>query len=334
MAEFIFFSDTHLGLDEPQKPRSSRLRRGPDFFANFHRVLDEARRRRVAGVIHGGDLFFRSKVPQPIVDRVYEDIHEFLESGIPLFLVPGNHERSRLPVSLFLAHPLLNIFHEPRTVVLPLNEGLLAVGGFPSVRNGIRDTFLANVASTGLLSTKADFRLLCMHQTTEGAHVGPGHFVFRGGPDVIPLSVLPSGIDGVLAGHIHRRQIHSYPDPTTGRAIPILFPGSIERTSFAERGETKGYFLLRIGRPSTSGCLEWEFQELPARPMVVLPDLPAIAPHQLTDWLRQQLRNCPERAIIRFRIPTGFEQAYQDCRNLFPPDAIIEYRNDHHRSEA
>ena len=54
----LFLSDTHLGFDEPLRPRSPRPHRGPDFFATFHRVLEVARAERPDAVVHGGDLFY------------------------------------------------------------------------------------------------------------------------------------------------------------------------------------------------------------------------------------------------------------------------------------
>jgi DNA repair exonuclease SbcCD nuclease subunit len=50
---------------------------------------------------------------------------------------------------------------------------------------------------------------------------------------------------------------------------PVFYPGSIERTSFAEKDEPKGYLILEFetGGASTGTLRIWTFQELPARPM-------------------------------------------------------------------
>ena len=111
----VFFSDTHLGFDDPVRPRTRKIRRGPDFFANFRVVLDHARSTRADLVVHGGDFFFRSKVPASVVERAYLGLLEFAESGIPIVIVPGNHERSVLPPSMFLNHPQIHVFDRPRT---------------------------------------------------------------------------------------------------------------------------------------------------------------------------------------------------------------------------
>ena len=50
----------------------------------------------------------------------------------------------------------------------------------------------------------------------------------------------------VLSGHIHRFQVLT--KDLWGRPIkiPILYPGSIERTSFAEKDEPKGYLKVEL----------------------------------------------------------------------------------------
>src|SRR3972149_3199831 len=101
----VFIIDTHLGFDYPIRPRVPMRRRGDDFFANFQYVLDYAVRTRPDMVVHGGDLFFRTRVPQRVVDMAYAQLSAFAQSNIPLLLVPGNHERSRLPTSLWLTDP-------------------------------------------------------------------------------------------------------------------------------------------------------------------------------------------------------------------------------------
>ena len=64
----LIVADTHIGFDQPVRPRVARRRRGPGFFASFRRVLAEAVERRVDLIVHCGDLLFRSKVPEAIVD--------------------------------------------------------------------------------------------------------------------------------------------------------------------------------------------------------------------------------------------------------------------------
>jgi exonuclease SbcD len=254
----IFCSDTHLGFDHPIRPRSERVQRGPDFFANFQRVLDYAQRTAADLVVHGGDFFFRSRVPAVIVDRAYQMLLEFVACGIPIAIVPGNHERSELPPSLFLNHPLIRVFDRPRTHRFEFDGASLAVSGFPYLRR-VRAHFRTAVEESGSDCVPADHRILCVHHAVDGAVVGPAGFTFHGAADVIAADQLPERINCVLAGHIHRHQVLDH-------RVPVVYCGSIERTSFAERGETKGFCELIFRRKAT--VPEVLFHELPTRPMV------------------------------------------------------------------
>jgi exonuclease SbcD len=297
----LFLADTHLGFDQPVRPKVKRRRRGPDFLANFRRVLAAAVEQRVDLVLHGGDLFFRSRVPESIVDLVYAELLAFADHGIPLVIVPGNHERSRLPTSLFLQHPNIHVFDAPTTFRFDLGGARVALAGFPCVRNGVRADFRQLLAATGLNDTPADVRLLCLHQIIEGTTVGPSGFTFRSGHDVIPQRDLPGSCHAVLAGHIHRHQILQVKGDGD-RPLPVIYPGSIERTSFAEADETKGYCRL-VFSPSSGN--DWtldrnEFVPLPARPMVTV-DLPVkLAPAGVAGFLAEVVREIPADAVLRF----------------------------------
>lgn len=309
-ARILLCADTHLGFDEPVRPRVEKRRRGPDFFANFQRVLDHARDSGADLVIHGGDLFFRSRVPGVIVDRVYGMLLSFAGHGIPFLIVPGNHERSVLPTSLFLSHSSIHVLTKPQTRVFELSGTRIAVAGFPCAREEVRRRFRSLVAETGLAGIEADVRFLCLHQAVEGARVGPADYTFRHGDDVVPSADLPPEVDAVLAGHIHRRQIlvHRRPD---GSPLPVVYPGSIERTSFAERCEPKGFYELTVGDPGPDGRrrLDFEFVSLPARPMedVVLGN--DIDPRGVREFLQSRLAGLDPDSIVRLSCGEGLSSA-------------------------
>ena len=93
----LLVSDTHLGFDLPSRPRVERLRRGPDFFACFARALEPALRGEADVVVHGGDLLYRSRVPASLVSLALRPLLQVADAGVPVILVPGNHERSAIP---------------------------------------------------------------------------------------------------------------------------------------------------------------------------------------------------------------------------------------------
>jgi len=179
---------------------------------------------------------------------------------VPVLLVPGNHERSRLPYPLLALQDGLHLFERPRTVVLEARGVRVAFAGFPFTHQ-IRRRFAEVLAAAAARETDpADVRVLCMHQCVEGATCGPRHFTFRFGDDVIRAGDLPRDVAVTLCGHIHRHQVLR----PRGQP-PVIYAGSIERTSFAEAPETKGYVVLELAR---SGLGPFQFRPLPTRPMV------------------------------------------------------------------
>jgi len=267
----LLFADTHLGFDYPIRPRIERRRRGYDFFSNFDLILQYAIDNKIDIVVHGGDLFFRTKIPGRIVSMVYERLLKFAEHGIPIFIVPGNHESSRLPESLLTQHPNIYIFSKAETYTLSIKGVKVSLSGFPFVRHNIRDKFNSIVNKLNDNSIPADIKLLCMHQAVEGAQVGPSNFTFRNGQDVIRIKDLPLYFNCLLCGHIHHMQILPKNFMNTNRIPPLIYPGSIERTSFAEKDEDKGFFKINFYNDGEVWNLnKLEFVKLPARPMVDL----------------------------------------------------------------
>jgi DNA repair exonuclease SbcCD nuclease subunit len=251
----LLLADTHLGL--PPRP-------GVDHFSSFQRALAPAFRGEVDLVVHGGDVFFRSRVKPGLVLRGFEPLKRLADSGVPVVVVPGNHERSAIPYPLLAAHPGIHIFDRPRTFTLKLRGIDVAMAGFPNERDNIRARFAGLMEQTGWRSSPPEIRLLCMHQTVEGATVGPAGYTFRQAPDVIPGLAIPSGFCAVLSGHIHRHQLLTADLQRRALAAPVFYPGSTERTSSAERNEAKGYMIVKLAADSCRGgrVSAWSFQPL------------------------------------------------------------------------
>jgi DNA repair exonuclease SbcCD nuclease subunit len=297
--KILFFADSHLGYDHPIRATAKTRRRGPDFFRNFDHVLNTATKEKVDLVIHGGDLFDRSQVHSSIVNKAYDQLFAFADGGIPLILIPGNHDRSTLPSSLFLQHPNLHIFFEPQVFSIPLKNQRFHIGGFPFIRNiGEEISTVLRDLENQLPSSGTS--ILCMHQAIQGATVGPGNYRFQSGPQVISRKELESRFHLYLSGHIHRHQILSIPD-SSGTKL-FVYPGSIERTSFAEREEEKGFVLLEYQGKSTPRIT---FQPLPSRPMQILKIADEeIKRFQLEALLTEKLATIHPESVLQIDSPT------------------------------
>jgi len=202
VVRILLLADTHLGFDDPARPRVQRRRRGPDFFAAFERALRPARLGEVDLVVHGGDLLYRSRVPARLVDMAFAPLRKVADAGIPVFLVPGNHERSHIPYPILAVHPEIHVFDRPRTFMARAKGLSIALAGFPYCREGVRERFATLVADTGIERARADIRLLCVHHCFEGATVVPNDFTFRYAPDVVRARDIPPGLAAILSGHI------------------------------------------------------------------------------------------------------------------------------------
>lgn len=329
----LLLADTHLGFDLPFRPRVERRRRGPDFFANFERALAPALAGGVDLVVHGGDLLYRSRVPRQLVRMAFEPLMKVADRGVPVVVVPGNHERSSIPYPLLAAHPNIHILHSPRTVPLELQGLSVAVVGFPFERDAVRTSFPRLLERTRWREVPASLRLLCLHQTVEGARVGPAGYTFRHGVDVIRGRDIPPGFAAVLAGHIHRHQVMTVDLAGRPLSAPVLYPGSIERTSAAERHERKGFMALELESGDLEGgrLLSWTFQELPARPMVDVDlDVTHSGREQLAARLRELLEKIDPDAVVRVQV-IGQPQAAgvlstAIVRDLAPSTMIVALR--------
>lgn len=328
----LLLADSHLGFDLPFKPRVQRRRRGHDFFNNFSQALEPARAGEVDCVVHGGDLLYRSKVPPELVAMAFAPLHEVAANGVPVYLVPGNHERSKIPYSLLARAPGVFIFDRPRTFLLEKPGFSLALSGFPYVRDDIRQHFLETLRQTNWEEPGADCHLLCIHQCVEGARVGPSDYTFRWGPGVIKTADIPPRFSAVLSGHIHRAQALTRDLKGSRLPAPVIYPGSIERTSFAEKNESKGFFIVEIDTADVSQP-RWEFRDLYARPMIELKIGPAdLVDSDLISHLRSSLLSLPDDSIVKlsFRgeFPTGSLQdlSAASLRSLAPASMNLSVR--------
>jgi len=329
----LLLADTHLGFDLPLTPRIRRRRRGPDFLANHRRALGPALRGEVDLVVHGGDVFHRARPHHTLVAQAFAPLLEVADRGISVFVVPGNHERSRIPHARFASHPLVHVFDRPRAFDLEVAGQRVALLGFPYERHLVRRRLPELVQATGWRPREDTTSLLCVHHCFEGATVGPADFTFRRGPDVIRGRDIPRGVTAVLTGHVHRHQVLTADLDGRPLAAPVIYPGSTERTAFAEKDEPKGYVILHVDRTAgpRAPTVRWHFHALYARPMVLAdvrgdgPD-----PSALDRQIRLALARAPADAVLRLRIHGRLSRgsrallATHRLRALAPPEMNVE----------
>lgn len=329
----LLVADTHLGFDLPTRARIERRRRGHDFLANYAAALQPALVGEVDLVVHGGDVFNRSRVPTSVAWQAFEPLARVAEKHVPVFVVPGNHERGRIPQIRFARHPGIHLFDRPRTFAVDVRGVRVAIAGFPSERNDVRTRFVDLVESTGWRAATADVRLLCMHQCVEGATVGPNDFTFTTAADVVRGRDVPAGFSAVLSGHIHRHQVLTRDLRGQPIAAPVLYPGSIERTSIAEAEEEKGFMIVEVACDGSDTRVDWQFRRLPARPLVRhTVEIDGIADDALESMIQTLIAEAPADAVLTIRVVGSVSEhgrrvlSAANLRRLAPASMNVELR--------
>lgn len=323
----LLLADSHLGFDLPVRPRSARRRRGYDFLANYVTALEPALCGEVDIVVHAGDVFDRPSVVPSIAYQAYEPLKRVADTGVPVFIVPGNHERSRLPHELLASHPSIHIFDRPRTIVAEVRGAAVALSGFPYERREVRRRFGELLEAMAWRGHHAAHRLLCIHHCVEGATVGPANFTFTTAADVIRARDIPADFTAVLAGHIHRHQVLMAKRGSA--SAPVLYPGSIERTSFAEMDEPKGFMVVKLGERARD--VRWERRHLPARQMVRCDiDAGNMSALRLDAAIRGAIADAARDAVLSIRVAGVLTPEHRRAfsaarlRDVIPPTMNIE----------
>jgi DNA repair exonuclease SbcCD nuclease subunit len=250
-----------------------------------------------------------------------------------VFIVPGNHERSRLPHARFAAHPGVHIFDTARTFVARVRGATIGLSGFPYERRDIRTRFPELLEETKWREQRPDLRLLCIHHCVEGATVGPGDFTFTTAADVIRPRDVPAAFSAVLTGHIHRHQVLTTDMQRRSLDTPVLYPGSIERTSFAEVDEPKGFMVVRCGVDQRARDVRWEFRRLPARPMIRTElNANGLDARALASAIQTIIAAAPHDAVLSIRVDGSLTDAHwrvlsaSSVRSLIPETMNAEIR--------
>ena len=306
----LLLADTHLGFDLPVNPRINRRRRGHDFLANYAAALEPALTGEVDLVVHGGDVFNRSRPASSVVWQAFEPLTRVADRGVPVFVVPGNHERGRIPHLRFAQHPGIHVFDRPRTFVVNVGGVQLALAGFPSERDDVRSRFADLIAATDWSKADTDVRLLCLHQCVEGATVGPANYTFTTAADVIRGLDLPREFAAVLSGHIHQHQVLTTDLSGCALPAPVLYPGSFERTSIAEADEDKGFMIVELTCDESDVKVDWHFRQLPARPLVRHElQLDGLDAERVESTIRLIVADAPADAVVSVRVTGEITQS-------------------------
>ncbi|MHA1983935.1 MAG: metallophosphoesterase family protein [Candidatus Hodarchaeales archaeon] len=298
--KFIHTADLHLGVDfSTKKWRMGIKQRADDFYENFLEIVRRSKEVDIDFVILAGDIYDRSK-PNPIITQMVLKELIILSNYKPVFVVPGNHDKSKLSKGLLFLNKNFYIFNKPETLILSIKGVRIGITGIPFIRNNKLPT-IEKIINNSSYNQNIDVRILIMHELVESSIVGIQNYQFtKQMNDVIPLDMIDNKFDYVALGHVHKFQ------KIQKILSPIYYSGSIERTSVVEREETKGYIITEVNFNNKRILIDVNpvFNELLARPMVYqkIPFLTDAYRSKIMNIVKQNIRTDQKSPLVYIRI--------------------------------
>lgn len=212
-------ADTHLGYKQYHKPE-----RKDDFKSAFSRVVTEAIEESVDVVVHGGDIFHRSRPGINTLSYFFEELKRLSDEGIKFCTIVGNHDSTRDRQWPELIEELdLGVYLDKDGYVI---DDVCFYG-------------LDHVSKRNRGELDYQFE---SHDANVNVLVAHGLFKpFQHGDWDLEEVVAKSTVsfDGFLLGDNHK------PSQKVISGCPATYPGSTERTAADQRSE-RGYNQVRI----------------------------------------------------------------------------------------
>jgi len=270
--KILHFADLHLGVEsyghlDPMTGLSSRLL---DFLSVLDQVVNYALESEVDLVLFCGDAY-KSREPTQTQQREFaKRINRLATSGIPVFLLTGNHDlpnaigrATATEIFHTLAIERVYVSNRPDIYRIPTSSGVIQIASLPWLRrsallskeeakninlsqiNERLQQVLTNIVAANI--QKLDPKLpsiLAAHVWVSGAQAGSENLMTIGQEHALLLSnIAHPAFDYVALGHIHKHQVlHNNP--------PVVYAGSLERLNFSEEADDKGFYMVEI-KPDT-----------------------------------------------------------------------------------
>jgi exonuclease SbcD len=292
--QILHFADIHIGTEsygrtDPETGLSTRLQ---DALAAFDELVEYAIKDEIDLVLFCGDAY-RSRDPSQTHQREFaRRITRLSQSGIPIFLLVGNHDlphaqgrASSLEIFGVLNVPLVTVGDRLTTYRIQTRAGMLQVVALPWPR---RSALFAREEVRGLsleqITQMIEQRLgggiaramesldpslpavLAGHVMLSSATAGSERHMMLGQDHVLmPSSIYHPCLDYVALGHVHRHQVLTQ--------LPLTaYAGSLQRVDFGEADDQKGFCVVELDPSKQQGrrLKGFKFVGVKSRPFVTI----------------------------------------------------------------
>lgn len=336
----MHFADLHMGVETYGTPdlETGVNTRLSDFKDAAERAFNIARKKGMSLGVFAGDAYSH-KHPSQTAQKMFALVVKlFVDAHIPLVIIPGNHDSPKMKGR---AHALelfdilgssdsgTDIIHVYDTwdchVITDLNGNRLIIQSAPmiyssdvkeeyDVKDAIETEYARRleelqVKTADLKNMYGDVPVIFVgHFCVEGADIPEGFDE----PIVRLWRMMKTGAAYYALGHLHKHQ----------EILPnIVYSGNLERVSFAEKNDPKGFQFVTIDG-ETGVLASSEFVEVPVRKMewrdVTIPD-GADPMETLTEALSGDF----DGAIVKVNVKTPVDVSAQDVRRLISGASFI-----------
>jgi exonuclease SbcD len=329
--KLLHTADIHLGVTtfgrtDPETGLNTRLL---DFKRSFDFMVERGLDEGIDCFLFCGDAY-RTADPTPTQQKIFaECLRPVARAGLPIVMIVGNHDH---PVTFGKASALdifghidgdVHVFDHPASTVIETPAGPLQLLAMPwpirskilskeehqgkaprALREFIEEKYIDFIEEAADAMDPSLPAVLAGHFSVQGSELAGSErtSLIAHEPKFTAGDLALPPIDYVALGHIHQHQNRSAGSEDGMGGTPVVYPSSIERVSFKEWDERKGFVLVDLeadaeGKKSTS----FEFIETPARPFVAL-RIDAREADQPTDRILEEIeKHDIEGAIVRVR---------------------------------
>ncbi len=331
--KILHTADIHIGYSTHGKDNAEQgmNSRWIDFENCFKFMVDYGLKEDIDVFLFCGDAY-RDASPSPTEQRIFaQAIRPLLDRQIPIVMLVGNHD---FPISFGKASSInifgelsngVYIFEKPEVKDIDTKSGKIRIVGMPwanrsrlfaraefsrmtteELRDKMLEIYINKIALEAerirqeALSYPA---ILAMHAHVDGAELTEGseRKTIESRDIIIPLSqIARREFSFVALGHFHRHQ-----DLNIGNEPPVVYSGSIERISFNECNQPKGFVIVEIDETKRA---TYRHVQTPARNMVTI-DLNVCAYEKPLAEVEKKIEKMNIKdAIVRVRIKCRAEQ--------------------------
>lgn len=329
-------ADIHLGSNtygriDPETGLNTRLL---DFKRSFQFMVQHGLDADIDLFLFCGDAY-RTADPTPTQQQVFaECLKPIADAGIPIVMITGNHDH---PVSFGKASAIdifqfvtgnVQVFRRPSKAVIETKSGPLQLIAMPwpirslllskdehrkktpaELRDFIEGLYVQFIENAARELDPALPTVLAGHFSVQGSDLSGSErtSLIAHEPKFMPGQLTPAPVDYVALGHIHRFQnrapgaVPEASEVIHAEAPPVVYCSSIERISFKEWDDRKGFLIVDINTENGEKKTSYRFIDTPARRFIAISadarENPAPTEHILQKIAQEDV----EDAIVRVR---------------------------------